>query len=350
MKHRPLYFSVFLIFFISCKNTENKNIALELKKENNSIYINSEWVNWATSIKDSSVKSTQISATASELLTALSNTISSYSQFNLPDYIDTSYHQNAFIESYKENLDDDSEKEYLLLIGGLSEKCLLLVLNTVNDKLCIADFITVSSYNGKPTIHNHNNGGYKLVELISRGGGSTDYRRDAHYLYKFTDSKIYKVLEGYDGIDISGTLKVKTDLTMQMWDTTLKEDAVLLHYKVNFWICNNYNFKKNATSEDNWDLYKSQSCDPSVGIVLLNDEYGLLCRWSNDSLKYLPDYSRGISAEKKEMIENINADEEYAKKFFNVFKEEIFRQNEQRNNTIHFLEEQFHSAKNSLNN
>ena len=88
-------------------------------------------------------------------------------------------------------------------------------------------------------------------------------------------------------------------------------------------------------------MYRSGSCDPSDGVLLLNDEYGLLCRWSADSLKYLPDYSRGMNAGQRDILENINSDEEYAKKFFNFFKKDIYNQSEARNSTINWLKERF---------
>jgi hypothetical protein len=52
----------------------------------------------------------------------------------------------------------------------------------------------------------------------------------------------------------------------------------------------------------------------------------------------------GVSAGQRTLLENMNSDEEYAKKVFNSFGKDISNQNEDRNSTIKYLEKRFSNA------
>jgi len=331
MKNSVLYCLVFVLTF-SCRHSADNSPSASIQKEGDLLYVNSEWVNWADTVSEKSSDSIAVIRLFNELS-------KSSDQFSRGIYINPSYNGNAFIEGHRENFDDDPEQEFVFLAGGLSDQSLLLIIDSIKGKYQIAYFTQIYSYDGQPEIKVHTNGSYKLVELISRGGGGAGYKTDVHALYRLVDSKMHKVLEAYEGTDISGTLKMKINSSMQMWDTTFKEDAVLLHYNAKYWICNNYNERSNI--EDSWNADQAQICDPSDGVVLLNKEYGLLCRWSEDSLKYLPDYSRGLTVEQKTLFDHVNSDEDYAKRFFNAFRKDIFDQNIEKSVTLKLLNSRF---------
>ncbi|MFL5764758.1 MAG: hypothetical protein ACJ77K_12510 [Bacteroidia bacterium] len=331
---------ILLLLLLGCMQQNGVDNPPPIIKEGDSITVNADWLEKVITVADSDNMSLTL-VSIHELFKGLSENLPS-GKFDIAEFIDSSFGStSAYLRCYKKNFDSDPELEYVVIAGGLSDNSLLLLLDPEKDKIKISDISNVSSYGGISEIKLQPNGSYDLFEVISFGGGSTDFRADAHMLYKWVNGKAHKVLEVHEGKDISGTLKVATSVTMQMWDTTGKEDAVLVHYNTEYWLCNAYDIHDSDPSKANWDLFKAGSCDPPDGIILIKEKYPLLLRWSNDSLKYVPDHSRGLTAEQWNLLENINSSGQYAGEVFNAFKNDIYARIDKSKNTVVWLEDYF---------
>ncbi len=277
--------------------------------------------------------------------------------------------EHPFISSQEINLDQDKEKEIVLLLGNEWGWSQLLIILDYQDKQYISTMMFPASSRYKtPTVNFYTDENeINIIHLYHGGSAYTGSSVYHHEIFKSIEDSMHHVLSVIERLEMNHTLGSNT------WAQIIPADScnqyeISFYFKYQFWKDYTCDLKTRIGASDDPSIYNWESGNfnlhnlPDVDLSdtewhhawgvssfedsempLLSDSILVSFTWNNDSLKHLPSPKTSSSdINKLNLLQSDNCGFEYSSFFYNSFKEELMfgidTSNLDRRRTIEFME------------